>query len=118
MVASTVCVDPCIVNHHNETKCVLLFLAVKSEPDVDLAPEVDRRDDTVKKKPILERTCESISCHGFRVTSLGSSCANKNTALSLQYYLNICSENSTTNTLIHNLYYSCFAGLLCRLEMP
>ena len=52
---------PCIVNHHNETKCVLLFLAVESELDVDLAPGVvDRRDDAVKKKPILERACKGI----------------------------------------------------------
>ena len=51
---------PCNVNYHNETKCVLLFLALESELDVDLAPEVDRRDDAVKKKPILERTCKGI----------------------------------------------------------
>ena len=36
------------------------FLAVKSEPDVDLAPGADRRDDAVKKKPIPERTCKGI----------------------------------------------------------
>ena len=54
------CVGPCIVNYHNETKCVLLFLAVKSGADVDLAPGVDRRDNAVKKKPILERTCKDI----------------------------------------------------------
>ena len=62
------CVGPCIVNYYNETKCVLLFLAVKSEPE---ALRVDRTDDAVKKKPILERTCKSIFCHGFRVTPLG-----------------------------------------------
>ena len=45
-----------------------LFLAVKSEPE---APAVDRKDDAVKKKPILERTCKGIFCHGFRVTPLG-----------------------------------------------
>ena len=39
-------------------------------------------------------------CHGLRLHPLGGQCLNKpnmNTALSLQYYLNICSENSTTN---------------------
>ena len=39
-------------------KCALLFIAAKS--DVDLAPGVDRRDDAVKEKPILERTCKGI----------------------------------------------------------
>ena len=48
------------VNHYNETKCVFLFIAVKSEPDVDLAPEVDSSDDAVKEKPILERTRKGI----------------------------------------------------------
>ena len=44
----------------NETKCILLLLAVKSEPDVDLAPEVDSSEDAVKEKPILERTRKGI----------------------------------------------------------
>ena len=54
------CVGPCIVNYYNETKCVLLFLAVELEPEVDLAPGVDSRDNAVKKKPILERTRKGI----------------------------------------------------------
>ena len=54
------CMGPCNLNYHNETKCALLFIAVESEPDVDLAPEVDSSDDAVKKKPILERTCKGI----------------------------------------------------------
>ena len=38
----------------------ILFNAVKSELDVDLAPGVDSSDDAVKEKPILERTRKGI----------------------------------------------------------
>ena len=51
---------PCIVNYYNETKYILLFLAVELEPEVDLAPGVNNRDNAVKKKPILERTRKGI----------------------------------------------------------
>ena len=36
-----------------------LFLAVKSKPDVDLAAGVNRKDDAVRIKPFLERTCRA-----------------------------------------------------------
>ena len=50
---------PCNVNYSNKTKCVLLFLAVESELDVDLAPEVDRKDDAVRKRLTVEKTRKS-----------------------------------------------------------
>ena len=44
----------------NMTNCALLFLAVKSESDVDLTPGVESKDDAVRKRPTVERTCKGI----------------------------------------------------------
>ena len=46
------------VNYHNDTKYVLLFIAVKSGSDVDLAPGVESKDDAGGKKQTVERTCK------------------------------------------------------------
>ena len=57
-VQVVVCIGPCIVNYHNETKCVSSFLAVKSEVDLELG--VDSRNDAGRKKQILEKTRNGI----------------------------------------------------------
>jgi len=48
------CMGCCIVNYYSKTKCLFLFLAVMAEADVE------RKDNAVRKMPILERTCKGI----------------------------------------------------------
>ena len=51
------------INYYNIKICVLLFLAVKSGSEVDLAPGIERRDNAVRKRPTVERTCKcNIIC--------------------------------------------------------
>ena len=48
------CMGCRIVNYYSKTKCLFLFLAVMAEADVE------RKDNAVRKMPILERTCKGI----------------------------------------------------------
>ena len=72
---------------------------MKSEADVDLAPEVERRDDAVKKKPILERTCKDILNITIDVC-LTNDCASHTQCVGELLLWNVVSMRFKTNHLL------------------